>query len=183
MIKVRSLSAVLALGALAALPGCSMFGGGEQPPMAAAAPAPAPAPAMPAPEMGSSQMQASHSVVREVQSKLKAGRMYAGRIDGVWGPMTKRGVMRFQEKNNIQATGDLDDATLQAMNISAPAGGMNSGMSNGNMSDTGANGTNMPSGNAAGGAMNDNGSMNNGAMSAPPPMSGPSTGGTAAPAR
>ena len=178
MIKVRSLSAVLALGALAALPGCSMFGGGEQP-VAAAAPAPAPAPApMPAPEMGSSQMQASHSVVRQVQSKLKAGRMYAGRIDGVWGPMTHRGVMRFQEKNNIQATGDLDDATLQAMNISAPAGGMSSGMSNGNMSDTGANGTNMPSGNASGGAMNDNG-----AMSAPPPMSGPSTGGTAAPAR
>ncbi|MEO8714007.1 MAG: peptidoglycan-binding domain-containing protein, partial [Acetobacteraceae bacterium] len=140
MIKVRSLSAILALGALAALPGCSMFGGGDHE-MAAAAPAPAPAPApmAQAPEMSNPQQNAlSHSLVRQVQTKLKSNHMYSGRVDGVWGPMTRRGVMRFQEKNGMQGSGELDDATLQAMNLS-PAGGMSGGA----MSDSGANGTNM----------------------------------------
>lgn len=170
MIKVRSLSAVLALGALAALPGCSMFGGGEQPVPVAAAPAPAPAPPPP-PVISTSTVESARGVVRQVQTKLKAGHMYTGRIDGLWGPLTHRAVTRFQEKNNLQATGDLDEATLQAMNVSMPAD-LGGGTNSGGMNESGANGTNMPSGN-----MNDN------SMSAPPPMSGPGTGGTAAPAR
>ncbi|MGA9868004.1 MAG: peptidoglycan-binding domain-containing protein [Acetobacteraceae bacterium] len=173
MIKVRSLSAVLALGALAALPGCSMFGGGEQPAPVAAAPAPAPAPT-PAPPPPSSPQgnEASRSTVRQVQVILKKNRMYSGAVDGIWGPRTRRGLIAWQHKNDLQATGDLDDATLQAMNIAAPAGN-SGGMSGGGMSnESGANGTNMPSG-----------SMNDNSMSAPPPMSGPGTGGVAAPAR
>ncbi len=174
MIKVRSLSAVLALGALAALPGCSMFGGGEQPAPVAAAPAPAPAPT-PAPPPPSSPQgnEASRSTVRQVQVILKKNRMYSGAVDGVWGPRTRRGLIAWQHKNDLPATGDLDDATLQAMNIAAPAGGMDNGsMGGSSMNGSGANGTNMPSG-----------SMNDNSMSAPPPMSGPGTGGVAAPAR
>lgn len=176
MIKVRSLSAVLALGALAALPGCSMFGGGEHPaPAAAAAPAPAPAPAPPPPS-NPAQNAMSRSLVRQVQTSLKQQNLYHGRIDGLWGPKTRTGVRQFQQKNNLQATGQLDDQTLQALNITAPSssntGGENMGnTSGGNMSggmnnETGANGTNMPT---EGGNMGTN-------------TTGAGTGGTAAPA-
>ncbi|MBV8702118.1 MAG: peptidoglycan-binding protein, partial [Acetobacteraceae bacterium] len=144
VIKVRDFAAVMALGALAALPGCSMFGGGnENQPAAtaAAAPAPAPAPApVPAPPAGSSaeENQASHATVRQVQQVLTQKHMYSGRPDGIWGPRTRRGLIAFQHANNLNASGDLDDATLQAMNITPAAGGGSAsggGMSGGGMSD------------------------------------------------
>ena len=182
MIKVRDFAAIMALGALAALPGCSMFGGGnESQPAAtaAAAPAPAPAPApVPAPPAGSSaeENQASHATVRQVQQVLTQKHMYSGRPDGIWGPRTRRGLIAFQHANNLNASGDLDDATLQAMNITPAGGGSASGgMSGGGMSDMNAG----PAGGSAGGDMS-GGSMNSGA---PSDTSGAGTGGTAAPAR
>jgi len=182
VIKVRDFAAIMALGALAALPGCSMFGGGnESQPAAtaAAAPAPAPAPApVPAPPAGSSaeENQASHATVRQVQQVLTQKHMYSGRPDGIWGPRTRRGLIAFQHANNLNASGDLDDATLQAMNITPAGGGSASGgMSGGGMSDMNAG----PAGGSAGGDMS-GGSMNSGA---PSDTSGAGTGGTAAPAR
>ena len=188
MIKVRDFAAVMALGALAALPGCSMFGGGnENQPAAtaAAAPAPAPAPApVPAPPAGSSaeENQASHATVRQVQQVLTQKHMYSGRPDGIWGPRTRRGLIAFQHANNLNASGDLDDATLQAMNITPAGGGSASGggTSGGGMSDMNAG----PAGGSAGGDMS-GGSMPAGSAgdTSGGAASGAGTGGTAAPAR
>lgn len=173
MMKVRNFAAFMAIGALAALPGCSMFGGGHQE-AAATAPAPAPAPAPPPaptapPGSDAHQNEMSHSLVRQVQTQLKQNHMYAGRIDGVWGPMTRRGVTRFQQKNNIATSGELDDATLQAMNLT-PAGGENNATSGG-----GSMNDNTGSMNGPGGAPpSDNGGTDNtGSMTGAPPPSGP----------
>ncbi|MDQ2804330.1 MAG: hypothetical protein M3Y41_17225, partial [Pseudomonadota bacterium] len=82
MIKVRDYAAVLAIGALATLPGCSLFGGGNKEAMAPAATAAPPPPAAPAPAAppmtagGGEQNQMDHSLVRQVQTKLKSGHMY-----------------------------------------------------------------------------------------------------------
>ena len=123
MIKVRNIATLVAIGALAGLTGCSALGmGGSSAPQAAAAPpaAPPPAPApAPAPTPGS---ELSHQTVRQIQTALKQNGDYRGRVDGVWGPMTQNGVSQFQQKNGMQATGSLDEQTLQALHVSSPVG-------------------------------------------------------------
>jgi peptidoglycan hydrolase-like protein with peptidoglycan-binding domain len=128
--KVRDFAAIVALSALVALPGCSMFGGGHEEAAATAAPPPAPAPApapTPPPTGNPEQNQMDHALVRQVQRELRTNRMYRGQLDGIWGPRTKQGVTDFQRKNNLPTTGELDDQTLQAMNLQ-PAGGGGTGM-------------------------------------------------------
>ncbi len=126
MMKVRNFAAIVAISSLAALPGCSLFGGGgnESQTAAATAPPPAPAPApAPAPTASNPEQNAlSPGLVRQVQTELKQGHMYRGRVDGKWGPMTRRGVMQFQQANNLNANGELDDQTLSAMHLTASAG-------------------------------------------------------------
>ncbi len=94
-----------------------MLGGGHQEQVAAATPpAPAPAPA-PAPPPPAQNVELTHSMVRRVQTVLKHHHLYPGRIDGVYGPEAERGVIRFQQQKNLQATGKIDVPTLRAMNL------------------------------------------------------------------
>jgi peptidoglycan hydrolase-like protein with peptidoglycan-binding domain len=61
----------------------------------------------------------SHGMVRRVQTALQQDNDYRGQVDGVWGPMTERGVRKWQQAHNLNASGEIDMATLQAMNIQA----------------------------------------------------------------
>lgn len=129
MMKTRNLGAMLALGALAALPACSMFGGGSSqssenssatPPSTYATP-----PASygtPGTQTGTSGTVApvSPAMIRSVQTTLQQNGDYRGGVDGIWGPMTESGVRTWQQAHNLNANGEIDVATLQSMNI--PAG-------------------------------------------------------------
>jgi peptidoglycan hydrolase-like protein with peptidoglycan-binding domain len=54
--------------------------------------------------------------VKAVQTALNSnGEQIA--VDGHWGPKTKSALMDFQQKNGLKATGHLDKATLQKLNV------------------------------------------------------------------
>jgi len=66
----------------------------------------------------SPQSQAvSRDTVRQVQDRLQQQGMYRGNIDGQWGPTTEAGVRSYQQQNNLNATGQLDAATLASLNL------------------------------------------------------------------
>jgi Putative peptidoglycan binding domain len=88
--------------------GCSTFGRGHQ--RAAATPPPAP-------PLAAQNLELTGSIVRRVQTVLKHDHLYHGRIDGVYGPEAARGVIRLQQKKNLQGTGKIDVPTLRAMNL------------------------------------------------------------------
>ncbi len=50
--------------------------------------------------------------VRKAQQALQADGVYHGRIDGIAGPQTRRAVLRYQKRNNLQQTGVLDGQTM-----------------------------------------------------------------------
>jgi peptidoglycan hydrolase-like protein with peptidoglycan-binding domain len=124
MITFRNIAPLVAAAALVGLAGCS--GGSSQQAAATPPAAPPPAPA-PAPPPASMANPMAPSTLRQVQTALKQQGLYKGRVDGKWGPMTEHGVMAFQQKNNLQATGQLDQATLSAMNIGGSSSSMNMG--------------------------------------------------------
>ena len=128
MLKARTLGSVIALGALAALPACSMFGGGgssgssgsQYRQSSNSGSAYNTASNQQAPEPGATvtgQAAITPDMIRNVQTRLKQDNDYRGSVDGVWGPMTERGVRQWQQSHNVSASGQLDMATLQAMNI------------------------------------------------------------------
>ncbi len=41
------------------------------------------------------------------------------KVDGVWGPQTAEAVRDFQKKNGLQPSGQLDDQTLQKLNVAS----------------------------------------------------------------
>ncbi len=53
--------------------------------------------------------------VYAVQSMLKSIGYFGGTIDGIYGPMTKQGVMYFQSKYGLPQTGAVDSKTLQSI--------------------------------------------------------------------
>jgi hypothetical protein len=63
-------------------------------------------------------------MVKQVQTSLQQQGLYHGGIDGVWGPATVQAVQSYQQKNNLNANGQLDEATLKSLNM---GGGMASG--------------------------------------------------------
>jgi peptidoglycan hydrolase-like protein with peptidoglycan-binding domain len=172
MVKPRNLSALLALGALTALPACSMFGGDHGSSQAANNPPPPPVASSSTADNGMNgstnmasngnmnsnnmnngsgsdqgmQGNASHGTVRRVQAKLKENNEYAGRVDGMWGPMTEHGVRDWQQSHSLQVTGQLDRATLRSMDVRG-GGQMGMGSSGGNENYGAAgnqNGNTMP---------------------------------------
>ncbi len=111
MKNLCNLVPVLAAGALIGLAGCASH---------EAAPAPAPAPmAAPAPAPPPMAMTTpTPRMLRQVQAMLKRQGLYKGRVDGVYGPMTKSAVTAYQQKNGLQTSGELDQPTLDAMHVS-----------------------------------------------------------------
>lgn len=127
MHKPYRMGNLLALGAIAILPACSMFGGNHnrtasQPydqstynQQANAAQMPAPSSVPP----GAAVAPISRDTISQVQQKLAQDGEYRGRVDGVWGPRTERAVRDYQSKNSLNASGMLDAATLQSMDITS----------------------------------------------------------------
>lgn len=65
-------------------------------------------------------------VVRVIQGRLGQLGFYSGAVDGLWGPNMQAAIERFQQGRGLQATGQLNPATITAMgldpnNLSAPA--------------------------------------------------------------
>jgi peptidoglycan hydrolase-like protein with peptidoglycan-binding domain len=65
--------------------------------------------------------QIKSSTLMEAQKKLNQEGFDAGRADGRWGTKTSEAVKSFQEKNNLPATGKLDEQTLADLGIGAPS--------------------------------------------------------------
>ncbi len=120
MFKVRNLGLLLALSSVAVLPACSWFGGGDQNTSSAAGSSYS---AAPQPNYSSTSQQAevqqplAADTIRQVQQTLQQQGLYHANVDGVWGPRTEAAVQGFQQKNNINPTGQLDPQTLASLNI------------------------------------------------------------------
>ena len=104
MIKFHNIAVMLALSSVAALPACSMFGGGTNSSQSNSASASRP-PAL------------SQDMVQQVQTHLQRAGNYNGSIDGLWGPATAAGVRSYQQQHNLNATGQLDGDTLASLNL------------------------------------------------------------------
>lgn len=157
MIKIPKIAALLALSSVAALPACSMFGGGDNGSSRTSSNAgysrQSYAPA--APSYSSGQMAASTELtpdmIRNVQQKLSQEGMYRGQADGMWGPQTQAAVRSYQQQHNMNPTGQLDQDTLAAMDLGGPPTNQRYGSNynpppnNGNPNSQQAN-TNQPSG-------------------------------------
>jgi peptidoglycan hydrolase-like protein with peptidoglycan-binding domain len=59
----------------------------------------------------------SGDTVKKAQQALKDKGHDPGPIDGQYGPLTQKGVKEFQEKQNMKATGRLDQQTLSALGV------------------------------------------------------------------
>jgi hypothetical protein len=60
----------------------------------------------------------SQSEIREVQMKLNQKGFNVGEPDGVMGPKTRDGLAQFQRQEGLQASGDIDSQTADALGIS-----------------------------------------------------------------
>jgi peptidoglycan hydrolase-like protein with peptidoglycan-binding domain len=116
MIKVRNLGLLLALSSVTALPACSWFGGGNSSESSsAAAPSPSYA-AAPAPQQQAEvQQPVTPDTIRQVQQTLQQQGLYHARVDGVWGPQTQAAVRSYQQNNNLNASGQLDQQTMASL--------------------------------------------------------------------
>ncbi len=119
--KARNLAVFLALSSVAVLPACSMFGGNRQAGNSGTASRNyAAAPNYNASAQSTSGWQngqLSPDLVRQVQQNLTQAGVYKGRADGVWGPQTEAALRDYQQQHNLNATGQLDQPTLSAMNL------------------------------------------------------------------
>lgn len=57
----------------------------------------------------------SDPVVQEVQGILKDLNFYAGTVDGVTGPATRKAIQAYQSKVGLPATGEIDNALLDQL--------------------------------------------------------------------
>ncbi len=102
-----------------------------QAPAPAPGPAPAPVAAQPAAKVlklsdlagkvppaadSSSWARRKHEIL-QVQAILKEMGLYSSTLDGIYGPMTRQGVMQYQKAAGLRASGSIDDRLLKAMGI------------------------------------------------------------------
>ena len=59
--------------------------------------------------------------VAAMQQKLDDQGFDAGQVDGLWGPNTSAALQRYQAKNGLQQTGQLDPKTLATLSIVSTA--------------------------------------------------------------
>jgi peptidoglycan hydrolase-like protein with peptidoglycan-binding domain len=55
--------------------------------------------------------------VQAVQDRLRQAGVYAGAVDGVWGPDSETALQRFQTSHQLQPTGQLNQATAATLGI------------------------------------------------------------------
>jgi peptidoglycan hydrolase-like protein with peptidoglycan-binding domain len=123
MTKIRNFAALLALSGVAVLPACSMFGGDNSNSRSSRASyfsqGYAAAPNYNTASQAPAAPELTPDMVRNVQQALQQDGTYRGRVDGVWGPGTQAAVRTYQQQHNMNATGQLDQDTLAAMNLGA----------------------------------------------------------------
>lgn len=81
--------------------------------------------------------QLSSQQIRQLQQSLDSQGFKSGHADGKWGPDTAQAVKQFQQHQNIQASGKLDQQTLQALGVNTTAQGSSSPSSSPGASTTG----------------------------------------------
>ncbi len=59
--------------------------------------------------------------VRDAQQVLKDKGFYSGSVDGIYGPITRRAVRSYQEKQNLTADGRLGPETLSSLGVQQAA--------------------------------------------------------------
>ncbi|MCW8088025.1 peptidoglycan-binding domain-containing protein [Sabulicella glaciei] len=59
----------------------------------------------------------SPAVIRNVQQRLRVLGFYRGGVDGLWGAGTQAAIERFQQGRGLQATGQVNPATIQALGL------------------------------------------------------------------
>jgi peptidoglycan hydrolase-like protein with peptidoglycan-binding domain len=105
-------------------------------------------------QQSATQQQQSQSqsqnpeTVKQVQEKLSAAGLDVGQPDGKIGPKTQAALKQFQEKEGLQASGQLDQETLAALQIGTPEGTSTSssaGSSSPGSSSSGASSAGAPS--------------------------------------
>jgi peptidoglycan hydrolase-like protein with peptidoglycan-binding domain len=64
-----------------------------------------------------SAQQLNSAQVRELQESLQKNGVDPGPIDGKMGPLTKQAIQLFQQQQNLASTGDVNDKTLEALDI------------------------------------------------------------------
>ena len=57
--------------------------------------------------------------VKEVQRALDSRGFEVGSIDGIWGSQTRSALKEFQSSNGLEASGDLNDETYNALGITS----------------------------------------------------------------
>jgi peptidoglycan hydrolase-like protein with peptidoglycan-binding domain len=55
--------------------------------------------------------------VQSVQDRLRQAGAYNGRIDGIWGTDSQAALERFQQTNQLQVTGQLNQATAATLGL------------------------------------------------------------------
>jgi hypothetical protein len=63
--------------------------------------------------------QSTDSTVAAVQEQLARQGYYRGELDGVFGPETRRAIMRYQSDHGLRATGRLNTDMLQALGLAS----------------------------------------------------------------
>jgi peptidoglycan hydrolase-like protein with peptidoglycan-binding domain len=63
--------------------------------------------------------QGQQTEIMQAQQKLHAQGLYKGKVDGIDGPQTQAALRRFQGKNGLQQTGQLDRKTEQKLGLNA----------------------------------------------------------------
>jgi len=103
----------------------------------------------PSQQQSSSQSQSSQNQqhVREVQQKLMQEGHDVGSIDGQFGPKTEAALRSYQQEEGLQATGQIDEQTLQKLGIAS------SSQSSGSTGSSSMGSGWSDSGNTVGGAL------------------------------
>ncbi|HEX2942814.1 MAG TPA: peptidoglycan-binding domain-containing protein [Rhodopila sp.] len=57
------------------------------------------------------------AAVQAVQQHLRHAGAYGGNVDGVWGPDSAAALQRFQASHQLQATGQMNQATAEALGL------------------------------------------------------------------
>ncbi|MGK7867062.1 peptidoglycan-binding domain-containing protein [Falsiroseomonas sp. E2-1-a20] len=55
--------------------------------------------------------------VNRVQDRLRQAGAYSGRVDGIWGPDSQTALERYQQRNGLQVTGQLNQATATVLGL------------------------------------------------------------------
>lgn len=112
---------------IAALPACSMFGGGGSRSSSTSARRQSYATTQSynsGPEAGATQFaELTPDTIRSVQQNLQQDGLYHGSVDGVWGPATRTALRSYQQQHDMNPTGQLDQQTMTSMNQGTQRGG------------------------------------------------------------